>query len=188
LQDAPVTPESLAGRSDLGLIQAILQTILQASNPNIEVRACKYNGLLHRTWRAELIRKEESLLILDAEFDVDIEHDFLGTIVAGTSSLEYYWLDRWYSVFRFGLPGGELRSYYCNVNVPPTFDGRVLSYIDLDIDILVEPNLTYQILDLDEFEKNSALYHYSNEVRRNSRQAVVDLVRLIEMKQFPFDA
>jgi protein associated with RNAse G/E len=179
-----VTPVSLAGRSELGLIQ----TILQPSNPNIEVRACKYDGLLHRTWRAELIRKEESLLILDAEFDVDIEHEFLGTIVAGTSSLEYYWLDRWYSVFRFGLPGGELRSYYCNVNVPPTFDGRILSYIDLDIDILVEPNLTYQILDIDEFEKNSALYNYSNEVRRNSHQAVVDLVRLIEMRQFPFDA
>lgn len=143
--------------------------------------------MLHRTWRAELIHKKESLLILNGEFDVDIEHNLLGTIVAGTSSLEYYWLDRWYSVFRFGLPGGELRSYYCNVNVPPTFDGQVLSYIDLDIDILVEPNLTYQILDMDEFEKNSLLYNYSTEVRRNSRQAVAELVQLIEMKQFPFN-
>ncbi len=142
--------------------------------------------MLHRRWQAELIHQEESLLILDAEFDVDIEHDLLGTIAAGTSSLEYYWLDRWYNVFRFTLPCGELRSYYCNVNVPPTFDGRVLSYIDLDIDILVQPNLTYQILDMDEFEKNSTLYNYSTEVRQNSRQAVDELVRLIEMKQFPF--
>lgn len=89
-------------------------------------------------------------------------------------------------MFRFGLPCGELRSYYCNVNVPPTFDGQILSYIDLDIDILVHPDLSYQILDMDEFEKNSALYNYSTDVRKNSRKAVEDLVRLIEMQEFPF--
>ena len=133
-----------------------------------------------------MIHDEETLLVLDGRFDVDIEHNLLGTIAAGTSSLEYYWLDRWYSVFRFGLPCGELRSYYCNVNVPPTFDGQTLSYIDLDIDILVHPDLTYQILDMDEFEKNSALYNYSTDVRKNSRKAVEDLVRLIEMQEFPF--
>ncbi|MDQ2937041.1 MAG: DUF402 domain-containing protein [Acidobacteriota bacterium] len=154
---------------------------------NIEVRASKYDGRLHRTWRAELIHRKGSLVILDGEFDVDIEHALLGTIAAGTSSLEYYWLDRWYSVFRFGLEGGKLRSYYCNVNVPPKFDGQVLSYIDLDIDILVQPDSTYQILDMDEFEKNSALYNYSPEVRENSRRAVAELVQLIETKQFPFN-
>jgi protein associated with RNAse G/E len=156
--------------------------------PNIEVRAFKYDGLLHRTWRAEFLRQEESLVILDAEFDVDIQHDLLGTIVAGTSSLEHYWLDRWYSVFRFAAPGGVLRSYYCNVNVPPAFDGQVLSYIDLDIDVLVQPDLTYQILDLEEFEKNSTLYNYSTEVKQKSHQAVAELVALIDTKEFPFNA
>jgi uncharacterized protein len=143
--------------------------------------------LLHRTWHAELIHRKGSLLILDGEFDVDVEHALLGTIAAGTSSLEYYWLDRWYSVFRFGVAGGKLRSYYCNVNVPPTFDGQVLTYIDLDIDILVQPDSTYQILDMDEFEKNSAIYNYSTEVRENSRRAVAELVQMIETKQFPFN-
>src|SRR5713226_7800554 len=100
----------------------------------IIVRACKYDGLEHRRWRATVLRQEGSLLILDARFDEEIQHDLLGTIAVGTTSVEYYWLDRWFNIFRFTDPNGERRNYYCNINVPPTFDGQVLSYIDLDMD------------------------------------------------------
>ena len=152
------------------------------------VQAYKYDGLLHRTWNAELVRQEGSLVVLDAKFPAEIIHDLLGTIASGTHSLEYYWLDRWYNVFRFAQPDGKLRNYYCNVNVPATLEGDVLSYVDLDIDILVQPDFSYQILDLDEFEKNSALYDYSIEVRQNAQLAVSELVKMIETRAFPFGA
>jgi protein associated with RNAse G/E len=152
------------------------------------VQAYKYDGLLHRTWNAELVRQEGSLVVLDAKFPAEIIHDLLGTIATGTHSLEYYWLDRWYNVFRFTQPDGQLRNYYCNINVPATFADEVLSYVDLDIDILVQPDFSYQILDLDEFEKNSALYDYSIEVRQNAQLAVSELVKMIETRAFPFGA
>ena len=69
----------------------------------------------------------------------------------------------------------------------PTFDGAVLSYIDLDIDILVNPDFTYQVLDLDEFEHHATRYGYSEEVRQNAERAVQDLITMIESRQFPFD-
>jgi protein associated with RNAse G/E len=154
----------------------------------MEVRAYKYDGLLHRAWAAELLRQEGSLIVLDAKFPEEIIHDMLGTIASGTHSLEYYWLDRWYNVFRFAQPDGKLRNYYCNVNVPATFDGEVLSYVDLDIDILVQPDFSYQVLDIDEFEKNSALYDYPIEVRQNAQLAVSELVEMIETRAFPFES
>jgi protein associated with RNAse G/E len=150
------------------------------------VRAYKYDGSLHRTWNAELLSQEGSLIVLDAKFSDAVIHDLLGTIARGTHSLEYYWLDRWYNIFRFAQPDGKLRNYYCNVNVPPTIDGDVLSYVDLDIDILVAPDSSYQILDVDEFEKNSALYDYSLEVEQNAHLAVSELVEMIETRAFPF--
>jgi protein associated with RNAse G/E len=156
-------------------------------NSRIEVRAYKYDGLLHRTWAAELIRQEGSLIVLDAKFPEEIIHDMLGTIASGTHSLEYYWLDRWYNIFRFAQPDGKLRNYYCNVNVPAILEGDVLSYVDLDIDILVQPDFSYQILDLDEFEKNSALYDYSIAVRQDAQLAVSQLVTMIETREFPFN-
>lgn len=127
----------------------------------VEVRVYKYDGLLHRTWPAELLRQEGSLIVLDAKFADEVIHDLLGTIASGTHSLEYYWLDRWYNVFRFAEPDGALRNYYCNVNVLPTFDGETLSYVDLDLDILVEPDLSYRILDVEDFERNAEDYGYS---------------------------
>ena len=154
----------------------------------IEVRVYKYDGLLHRTWSAELLRQEGSLIVLDAKFADEVTHDLLGTIASGTLSLEYYWLDRWYNVFRFAEPDGTLRNYYCNVNVPPTFDGETLSYVDLDLDILVEPDLSYRILDVEDFERNAAEYGYSVEVQAHARQAVDELVRMIETRAFPFNS
>ena len=130
---------------------------------------------------------EAPLLVLDARFDRDIEHELLGTILVGTASVEYYWLDRWYNVFRFSDPTGELRNYYCNINVPPAFDGRVLSYVDLDIDVLVEPNFSYKVLDLAEFEQNKERYAYPIEIQNHARRAVADLIDLIESRSFPFD-
>jgi uncharacterized protein len=154
---------------------------------SIVVRVYKYDGLLHRTWQAELVRQESSLIVLDARFTDEIIHDLLGTIAIGTHSLEYYWLDRWYNVFRFAHPDGKLRNYYCNVNVPPTFDGETLTYVDLDLDILVAPDFSYQILDVEDFESNAERYGYSAEVQTNARRAVNELVRLIETREFPFN-
>jgi protein associated with RNAse G/E len=134
-----------------------------------------------------LLRQEGALLVLDAKFPDEVVHDLLGTIAAGTHSLEYYWLDRWYNVFRFAQPNGDLRNYYCNVNVPPTFDGEILSYVDLDLDILVEPDFSYHILDIADFEANAVTYKYPAELQSQARQAVNELVTLIEARQFPFD-
>ena len=154
---------------------------------SIVVSVRKYDGLEHRRWPAQIARVEGPLLVLDAVFEDEIEHDLLGTIAPGTISTEYYWLDRWYNVFRFSDPDRKLKNFYCNVNQPPSFDGGVLSYIDLDIDVLVAPDLTYTILDLEDFEENARRYAYPEEVRANARRAVDELTGLIESRAFPFD-
>lgn len=159
----------------------------EGSQVEVAVRVMKYNGALHRSWRAQLSRREESLLILDAAFEEEVRHAQLGLIRRGTVSIEYYWLDRWYNVFRFLEPSGGVRNFYCNVNMPPTFDGHTLSYVDLDIDILVSPDLSYEILDLDEFEINALRYKYPAYVRNRARRAVEEIVALIEARAFPFN-
>jgi len=160
---------------------------LQAAEGTIVVQVCKYDGKVHRTWPAKILCQAGPLLVLDARFDDTVQHELLGTISAGTRSLEYYWLDRWYNIFRFAQPSGELRSYYCNINVPPTFNHQVLTYVDLDIDILVDPDFSYRILDLDDFETNSIRYRYSDHVQQNAHQALDELITLIESRAFPFN-
>jgi len=67
------------------------------------------------------------------------------------------------------------------------FDGRTLSYIDLDIDVLIQPDLSYRVLDAEDFESNAARYRYSDDVRQKAAMALTDLTKLIEGRGFPFD-
>lgn len=153
----------------------------------ITVRVLKYDGIESRRWPASLKRSEKSLLVFDAKFELDVEHESLGAISKGTRTIEYYWLNRWYNVFRFLDDAGGTRFYYCNINQPPKLEHGVLSYVDLDIDILVQPDFSYQILDLEEFEANALRYGYSVEVKNQARVAVSELLLMIESRQFPFD-
>jgi uncharacterized protein len=152
----------------------------------ITVKTYKYDGRQHRSWQAEILEQEGDLLVMLGVFSERIEHSQLGVIVPGTLSYEYYWLDRWYNVFRFHSPGGALRNYYCNINMPPKFEDGVLSYIDLDIDIYVSPQLEISVWDMDEFEENTARYAYPAEIVRKVIATVEELKQLIEAKQFPF--
>lgn len=127
------------------------------------------------------------MLVLVGEFDRDIEHTDLGFISRGTISYEYYWLDRWYNIFRFLSPGGNLRNYYCNVNMPARFENGVIDYVDLDIDVLVWPDGSHTVLDMDEFEENSVRFRYPVEVRAKALASLAELISNKEDRKFPFD-
>ena len=162
-------------------------TTVEITTPaDLTVRVLKYDGAQYRRWNAQVARREGSLLVLDAEFEYEVQHDLLGDIQRGTRTIEYYWLDRWYNVFRFLNKDDQTRVFYCNVNTPPTFEGDMLSYIDLDIDIVVQPDFSYQVLDLEEFEENAARFGYSEQVKQQAREAVGELVSMIASSQFPF--
>jgi len=150
------------------------------------VEARKYDSSIHRSWNARLVRLEEELIVLEGVFERDVRHALLGHIVRGTQSTEYFWTNRWYSIFRFREPSGELRNFYCNINQPAKLVNHMISFVDLDIDVLVAPDRSYQILDRDEFAENSRRFNYSPEVLCKAEEALIELIRLIEQRAFPF--
>lgn len=155
--------------------------------PQTIVRSLKFDGIVRRSWTCELIGQNENELTFVGIFDRDVEHDHLGLIRKGTFSYEYYWLDRWYNVFRFHEPDGRFRNYYCNLTLPPTFDGNNLDYVDLDIDLLVWPDMSIEILDSAEFDENSEKFVYPADLIRKVELSIDELTGLIERREFPFD-
>ena len=152
----------------------------------VTVRVLKHDGAEYRRWNAILARREDNLIVLDAEFDVDVSHELLGQIKRGTRTVEYYWLNRWYNVFRFFKEDGSTSLWYCNINTPVKFEASVLTYVDLDIDIVVQPDFSFQVLDMEEFETNARRYGYSDEEKCQAQKAVDELVSIIKTRQFPF--
>ena len=153
----------------------------------IIINSRKFDGSVNRRWKADLIESNIDFLKFVGIFDEEIVHPHLGVIRRGTISYEYYWFERWYNIFEFHEPEGNLRNFYCNVNMPPKFENNILDYVDLDIDVLVWKDLSYEVLDLDDFAENSLKYSYSNEVIEKSLTSVKAIEKRIEERQFPFD-
>ncbi|HEX8636751.1 MAG TPA: DUF402 domain-containing protein [Pyrinomonadaceae bacterium] len=151
------------------------------------INARKFDGKIHRTWNCDLIDRIGNLLIFKGIFQDEIKHSDLKVIRPGTVSYEYYWLDRWYNVFRFHEPEGDLRNFYCNVNTPPTFESGVLDYVDLDLDVLISDDFKIEILDVAEFEINAKKFGYPEIIKKKAQTGLADLIKLALNRQFPFD-
>src|SRR5215213_2078181 len=154
--------------------------------PKVIVNSRKFNGDIYRSWKADFIEKRDSLLIFIGEFEEEVRHSSLGVIRRGTISYEYYWLDRWFNIFKFHEPEGGLRNFYCNLNMPPKFENNILDYTDLEIDVLVSKNFDIEILDREEFEENSKLFGYSEELIAKTFETLDELLKIIEARAFPF--
>ena len=156
-------------------------------NQLVTINSRKFDGKIHRSWKAELLERRDSLLIFKGEFADEINHTNLGVIRRGTISNEYYWFDRWYNIFRFHEPDGALRNFYCNISQPPKLLGNVMDYIDFDIDILVWRDFSYETLDLEEFDENKMKFKYPGQIINNIQKSVSEIKFLIRNRHFPFD-
>lgn len=159
----------------------------QVGPARVDVCVRKYDGTEHRRWEANLVEQQESLIVLEGVFEGEVDHHLMGRINSGTKSIEYYWRDRYYNVFRLTEPAGTFRSFYCNISTPAELTGGVLTYVDLDIDVLVEPDFSYRVIDLDDFEANVTQHSYPAEIQRRAHEALAQLISLIETRQFPFE-
>ncbi len=154
---------------------------------NITINSRKLDNSIRRSWQCELVEETFAYWLFAGNFASEIRHSELGVIRRGTISYEYYFKDKWFNIFRFHEPEGDLKFYYCNINMPPIFKNNVVDYVDLDIDILVQNDFSFKILDEDEFKFNSQKFAYSKELKLNVNKSIKDLTDLIERRQFPFD-
>ena len=153
--------------------------------PEVTVSSLTYDNSVRKSWSARIMEQAGERLVLEGIFENEIEHPDLGRIEAGTVSIEYYWLARWYSIFRFLTPDGTLRNYYCNVNMPPVFEGSKLSYVDLDLDLVVWPGGNYSVLDREEFEENANVFSYPASVKENALRALEELIGMVQSNNLP---
>lgn len=156
-------------------------------NRQVKINSRKFDGEIHKSWKANLISETGELFTFEGVFESEIKHPILGVIRRGTISYEFYWKNEYYNVFRFHEPEGALRNFYCNINLPPKFENNILDYIDLDIDVLVWKDFSHRVLDLDEFELHSLKYNYSQDLRQQVDFTLQKLLLMIKERHFPFD-
>jgi protein associated with RNAse G/E len=77
---------------------------------------------------------------------------------------------------------------YANVIQPATIGFERLSYVDLDLSVLVKPDLSYEVLTQAEFEQMAGMLHYDEDTRISALVALRSLTSVIQLSAGIFTA
>jgi uncharacterized protein len=119
-----------------------------------QINVIKLNYERKETWRysARVVERGRDYIHLEAFFDrqdTDVHGMLLKT---GDRFLETFYTDRWYNIFEiYDRDDKSIKGWYCNIGYPAELKNDSLSYIDLELDLVVFPDGKQLVLDEDEF-------------------------------------
>lgn len=123
-----------------------------AAGEIVAVDKRRYDGTVKHAWEGSVLPSDPEVLVLRRAPGRERIHPVSGeSLVFPSPILEYHWLDRWYSVFCLFEEDGAFQSYYADIRMPAEVEGRRLSYVDLELDLIVHPDLSHQVVDEREF-------------------------------------
>ena len=162
-------------------------TLADRIGDDIRLRSTKIDGAPHFEWTCRVI---------DASPDGVVLHQAAGTPIKAwkevwTPNFDawiYFWRDRWFNVIQSWDAGGSLSGYYCNVITPARVVGDELCWADLDLDVSVQSDGTYRVLDEEEWARNVGRLGYAPELVACARRAMDELIASVARRAFPFDA
>ncbi|HEY6541261.1 MAG TPA: DUF402 domain-containing protein [Ktedonobacteraceae bacterium] len=94
--------------------------------------------------------------------------------------LQLYWPERWYTLSAF-YDDRSLIHTYASVIQPARFEQDRLIYVDLDLSLLIKPDLSYEVLTQAEFDQLAETLGYSEETRIGALLALETLMQSARM-------
>lgn len=158
---------------------------------DFQVESRSYDQMVRGTWRGYQL---DATTQLTDESVAEAASDCLrlwlptGTLMnwsTGTRPLRYnclqfYWPERWYTLSAM-YDRRTLVHTYVFVIQPATIDLDRLSFVDLDLRMLVQPNLSYEVLTQAEFEQLSETLNYDEQTRIGALMALDTLTNSIRL-------
>jgi len=150
----------------------------------IQIKSYKHNGQLHRTWDKNFVLKSSSKAVIGANDKVKVTESNGETWTTKEPAIIYFHSDYWFNII--GMIKDEGIHYYCNISSPFLYDEEALKYIDYDLDVRVYPDMTYYLLDEDEFEEHKQLMNYPKSLDDILYRNVKYLYSWIRQRKGPF--
>ena len=154
------------------------------------VESRSYDQMLRGSWKAYKLSEKERLG--DEQVDEGAHDGIRVWLPAGTPMrwatgtrplrshcLQFFWPERWYMLSAF-YNDRTLIHTYATIIQPATILVDRLAYVDLDLSILVKPDLSFEVLTQAEFEQAAELLHYSEETRIGALMALRTLTSSIQ--------
>lgn len=150
-----------------------------------EIVSRKHDQQLHRKWEENILFFKEKGKIIGGNYRTKV------TEVSGkqwrTIEPVLFCFDNtlWFNIVVIFHKNSYY--YYCNLSSPCIYNGKKLEYIDYDIDVIVQSDYTYEIVDCDEYTKNSVKYSYTTEIKDSLIIGLKQLQERIRLRKDPFN-
>jgi len=152
---------------------------------NYSIHCYKHNGKIHRTWDEAMLLDINKDYLVFANKRAKVSNSDGRIWHTKEPAIIYYFRNKWYNVIvQFKKTGVY---YYCNIASPNILEGKVIKYIDYDLDLRGFPDGSYKILDESEYEYHKKLMNYSEEIDTIVKSELKSLIDLYNKKEGPFD-
>ncbi len=154
-------------------------------NHQVLYQATKYDGSVNYCWLAQLEYRRDRLIILYTPAGTHYTGRREGVLKYPFRS--YLWTDRWFNIEQsYIFENGLGVRHYVNVAMPATFDGQIVSFVDLDLDFELDNEWNLTLADEDEYAEHSARFNYPAHVRQGVDRAVKEVRQAVRSRAWPF--
>lgn len=151
---------------------------------HIQIHSYKHNGQLHRIWDSTTILKSTKNVIIGANDKTLVTESDGRTWITREPAICYFHSKYWFNII--GMLRNDGVYYYCNISSPFVYDEEALKYIDYDLDVKVFPDMTYVLLDEDEYEQHRREMNYPTVLDQILKNHVNHLLRWVRQRKGPF--
>ncbi|MDR0139452.1 MULTISPECIES: nucleoside tri-diphosphate phosphatase [Bacillaceae] len=153
---------------------------------NIQIHSYKHDGHIHRIWDETTVLKASQHCIIGGNDRTVVTESDGRTWITREPAICYFHTKYWFNVI--GMIREDGIYYYCNISSPFAWDDEALKYIDYDLDVKIFPDMTYIILDEDEYEYHRKKMNYPDVIDLILKSNLEKLLRWIRQQKGPFSA
>ena len=150
----------------------------------VQIHSYKHNGRIHRVWQETMVLKSTNKVIIGANERTLVTESDGRTWLTREPSITYFHSELWYNIICMLREDGVY--YYCNMSSPFVFDHNAIKYIDYDLDLKVFPDMSYTLLDEDEYEDHRQLMNYPPVIDSILKANLQKLIHWVEQRRGPF--
>ena len=137
-------------------------------------------------WKNATVLEENDELIIVANRRTKVVESTGRFWYTKEPSVAFFFKNHWYNVIAI-IKKGEV-NYYCNVGSPVLIDEEALKYIDYDLDLKVDSDFSYKILDIYEYKMHQEMMQYPSDIKQILAKEMLNLKSRIDKREYPFNS
>lgn len=161
-----------------------LKMTIPAEGDIVQIHSYKHNGQIHRVWQETMVLKSTPKILIGANERTLVTESDGRTWLTREPSITYFHTELWFNIICMLREDGVY--YYCNMSSPFVFDHNAIKYIDYDLDVKIFPDMSYTLLDEDEYEQHKKEMNYPPVIDSILKANVNKLINWIQQRRGPF--